>query len=227
MNAVLRAMAKLATVASLAAVGVALDGVVSKAQAAASSVEASVRRIESSSSAGRKAAADLARDLTELDSNANTVLDQLMARFKEEGVAVGEFGKEIQLQLDLLAVGGTTVEAFMALFGQTVVVTRDGMQTIQQLLAGVDFRQYSNEIQGLINALLRAKISVGEALDFLAEKGGVYAEALRKIVQQVIAGEAKLSELQAFIQRLKEVFGESDLTALADAFFQQLAQGKP
>ena len=170
------------------------------------------------------AAASVERDTSRMA----TALATAQAHADDIGQAVDDIGQkiekganiwseELQLQLDLLNVGGQRVDAFLIKWGDAVIQTENGAETIRQAFDTLDVRGREQQIQELIRAIRGGAEGVKEALAFLAMAQGKYADELRKTVEQVQRGQAPIEKLLLLVQQIKAQFGGTAYADLAQA----------
>lgn len=184
-----------------------LDAGLKAVAATASSAAASVER-----DAGRIAGAVAAAQ-----ANADQI-GQAVDKISEQ-IAKGAnvWSEELQLQIELLNVGGQRVDQFLAKWGDAVIQTENGAETIRQAFDTLDVRGREQQIQELIVAIRRGSEGVQDALAFLATAQGKYADELRKTVEQVQKGQAPIEKLLALVQQIKAQFGGTAYADLAQA----------
>jgi len=181
-----------------------------------------------SSSVAEQVSGDAAR-ITQAVSDARTAgyeMGEVIEGITEQiGDNTNIWSEELQLQFDLLAVGGQRLDAFLAKWGDAVVQTANGAETIRQAFEGLDARGREQEIQQLIQAVRHGAEGVTEALGFLSKAQGKYADELRKTVEAVLSGKADIGKLLALLNQIKAQFGNTAFADLAQALTDAARQG--
>lgn len=166
-------------------------------------------------------AASVAR-ATELGDQLGGVVADLTDKI-QQGANI--WSEELQLQFDLLNVGGQRLDTFIAQWGDAVIQTEQGAQTIREALNSLDPRGREQEIQDLIAALRIGSDGIGQALDFLSRAQGKYADELRKTVEAVLSGKVPIEKLLALIKQIQAQFANSPFEDLAQALADALRTG--
>lgn len=120
--------------------------------------------------------------------------------------ASGPFADELQKQLDLLELAGTSVEEIGRLFGDAVI---EGKK-LREILQGADFRQFEQDVQKLMQALRRGALEVDELLKFLNQRGGDFGKTVAQWIEALKKGEISLERFQGLIAGLQEQFEGTD-----------------
>lgn len=162
-------------------------------------------------------AATVAAAIDMIEADASKVDDAIDRITQKIQVGANNWSQEIQLGLDLVEVGGLRIDEFLTKYGDWVVQTTEGAETIRQSLEGLDLRGKEQEIQELIVAISRGSEGVTKALEFLATAQGKYADELRKTVEQVQRGQVPLEKLEALVRQIKAQFGGTAYADLAEA----------
>lgn len=138
----------------------------------------------------------------------------------------GPWGDEIKLQLDLLDIGGQRLDQFLRKWGDAKVVTEEGVKSIREMVDKLDVRGVEQKVQELTLALRRGSADLGEAVDFLREKGGRLTDQLVAAIEAFRKGTGSLDRILALASQLKTVTGgDSALDELVDAIGDGLRDG--
>lgn len=174
---------------------------------------------------------DRARDRTRQQSEEiGSLVDQLLRRTGDQfddlrdmldGVA-GPFADELQKQLDLLELGGTTVENIIRLFGDAQI---EGKR-LREILQGADFNKFQRDIQSLMKALRSGATEIDDILKFLNERGGDFGKTVAGWIQAFEKGEISLERFKKLVEGLQKEFHGTDLESFLDEIENAIEQGR-
>lgn len=216
----------------LDSIGSSLDGVVQKARTAQGVIGETKRAIDGMGSSldalDQKTDASVerqerARKVLEENTKAVTALDDIYAAVTERG---NNFSQDVQLQLELVRLGGQSLQDFLSLYGDALIQLEDGSHRIRDLFSGADYDVYRKRIQELIDQVEQGGDRLGVVLAFLRENASTLTKGLQEMIEGFQKGEVSLQRLLDFLQRTRQDFAGTDFEALAQALLQGLAQGE-
>lgn len=138
----------------------------------------------------------------------------------------GPWADELKLQINLLQTGGERIDDFLNKWGQAVVQTEQGGQTIRQILQGIDFNGAVQQVRQLALEIHNGTKTVADGLALLKDKGGVLTDEFVKMVEAFKAGKATIQQLEAALANLKKIVGpDSGAGDLAQQIVDGVRQG--
>lgn len=191
-------------------------------------VQATLEKVSASASSTTERverATTVMREMEEVAPRAATALDDLaeMAdKWTEDGVW---WASEIQVSIEAIRVGALSLDDFLTKMGDAVIKTADGTKTIRDLLAGMDWTEYTQLIQDFIDGLRKGTVELDEVIGYLTENAGQLTERLGEVFEKYRDGKVTLEHLVGVINALKGQFEGSELDALLDSILAALARG--
>lgn len=160
----------------------------------------------------------------EIEQSRATVdaFDQIQAAVQERG---NVWGQELQLQMELVRLGGQSLEEFLTEFGDAQILLEDGMHTIRELFSGTDFNAYTRQIQDLIDGVREGGTDLAEVFEFLNKNAQVLGKGLAEAVSKFKQGQITLEQLARLLEQYKQDFQGDPLADLADGLLQGLLSG--
>jgi ABC-type transporter Mla subunit MlaD len=220
-----------ATIAGLQTLGTTLDGVADKARTTMGVL-----------GEARGAVGEMHSSLEQLDTKTDDSLSR-QQQFQEEAKktaveisalnviydAAGErqnnFSQDIQLQIEAVRLGVISLQEFLAIYGDSLIMLEDGQHKIRDLFAGVDFNAYLNQIQALISGVRDGGTQLGDVLTYLQKNAATLAKGLIEAIQKFKDGKLGIEQLIALLERYKQDFSGDALGDLAGALVQGLLGG--
>lgn len=196
-------------------------GVVTDAQRAVESMQSSLTALDKKTD---DTTAKQSKFLADIDKT-NQAVTALDAIFQAVSDRQNAFSQDIQLQIELVRVGGESLEDFLTLYGDSLILLEDGMHKIRDLFSGADFDVYKDQIQALIQAVNDGSATLGDALDLLKKNASTLAKGLIEAIEAFKRGELSLERLQALLEKTKQDFQGNALGDLADALLDGLLTG--
>ncbi len=190
-------------------------------------VEADVRSsMERTTSAVREGGAEVEKDLARMRDGIDTAVpaivtrvDDLLALVRESG---SEWDKELALQIEALQAGLIRQEEFLAKWGEGTIRIGDETKKIRDLLAGVDFGLYEDQLREYLERLRTGQATVTEALEVIERVAPTFARRFLDVVRAFQAGEVTLERVREELAQLEKVLPDSGLADLADELAQKL-----
>ncbi|MEO7795547.1 MAG: hypothetical protein ABIV06_12325, partial [Thermoanaerobaculia bacterium] len=118
--------------------------------------------------------------------------DALGALLEQSRETQNDFSQEFEFQLQRLKIGGQSIAAFLADFGDAQIKIGDGFKTIREALEGANLDQYRQELQQLISDVTTGGADLGKVLEFLKENAGDIAKGLINVLELFRQGKATL-----------------------------------
>jgi ABC-type transporter Mla subunit MlaD len=162
------------------------------------------------------------REEIEQSRSAVDAFDQIQAAVADRG---NVWGEELQLQMELVRLGGQSLQEFLTKFGDAQIALEDGMHTIRDLFSGTDFNAYSQQIQSLIDGVRDGGTALGDVFAFLQKNAATLGKGLSEAIAAFQRGEISLQRLADLLQKYKQDFQGTELADLADALLQGVLGG--
>lgn len=196
-------------------------GVIASAQSAVQSLSASMA---SGGEAGERfvARVDQVRQKAEETTREIGALEDLYSRVTESSNAWGE---ELALQIELVRIGGKSLQELITLWGDSLVATEDGNRRLREMFDGANLRQYTDQIQDLIAGLREGGTTVAQVLEYLKTNATQLSKALVDSVEAFRRGEVSLERVQSIIAAIRRDYAGTDLETLAKALEEALRRG--
>lgn len=190
----------------------------------------------------RRAAQDMSSDLAALEeqtdrareqqeqvaevvyrnTQALSALDGIYAAVMERG---NNFSKDVQLQIELVRVGGQSLEQFLSIYGDAIIQLEDGMHRVRDLFSGADFDVYRDQLRQLIESVDEGGSKLGDVLAFLKQNASELTKGLQAMIEGFRRGEVSLERLLTLLRQIQQDFAGTDFGALAQALEQGLLAG--
>ena len=151
-----------------------------------------------------------------------SALDDLYNRVTEAG---NVWDEELKLQLELVRIGGQSLQDLMRLWGDAVVATEDGNKKLRELFAGADLRQYTQQIQDLIKGLKDGGTTIAQVLEYLKTNAAQLSKTLVETVEAFRRGETSLERVLQVVEKIKRDYANTDLGDLAKALEEAIRKG--
>lgn len=164
---------------------------------------------------------DLRKELDESKQSFD-VLDDIQRRSNE---TTNVFSEKFNLSIEAVKIGATTLDQFIATWGDAILQTEDGGKRIRDLFSDVDFGKYQREIQDLIKSIDQGGTDLGEVIAFVEERAGNLAKGLINVLKLFQQGKATLDDVARALDAAKEAFPGVEGDALADAIRDGLLAG--
>lgn len=189
--------------------------------------ENAVRGAETRIAEGLDRARDKARQGSEEISG---LVEQLLAKTGSQfddlrnllETASGPFAEELRLQLDLVELGGKSVQELITLFGKAEI----GGKRVRDLLQGADFGKFRKDMQELLEELEKGALSFAEILKFLNQRGGDFGKTIAGWIESFKKGEISLQRLKELINNAESEFSGTPLADFLDEIEDAIDSGR-
>lgn len=220
------------TISGLQQLGTALDGVADKARNSMGVIEQAKGAVDEMRSSLEQLDAktedtvskqERLRDEIEQSRGVVEVFGEIQSAVAERG---NVWSQELQLQMELVALGGQSLEDFLTKFGDAQILLEDGMHTIRELFSGTDFDGWEDQIRKLIDGVQEGGTKLADVLAYLQKNAQTLAKGLIEAISAFQRGELSLERLAQLLAKYKQDFQGKPLADLSDALLQGLLGGE-
>lgn len=220
------------TISGLQQLGTALDGVADKARnsmgvigqakGAVDEMRSSLEQLDAKTE-DTVSKQERLRDEIEQSRGVVEVFGEIQSAVAERG---NVWSQELQLQMELVALGGQSLEDFLTKFGDAQILLEDGMHTIRELFSGTDFDGWEDQIRKLIDGVQEGGTKLADVLAYLQKNAQTLAKGLIEAISAFQRGELSLERLAQLLAKYKQDFQGKPLADLSDALLQGLLGGE-
>lgn len=220
------------TISGLQQLGTALDGVADKARnsmgvigqakGAVDEMRSSLEQLDAKTE-DTVSKQERLRDEIEQSRGVVEVFGEIQSAVAERG---NVWSQELQLQMELVALGGQSLEDFLTKFGDAQILLEDGMHTIRELFSGTDFDGWGDQIRKLIDGVQEGGTKLADVLAYLQKNAQTLAKGLIEAISAFQRGELSLERLAQLLAKYKQDFQGKPLADLSDALLQGLLGGE-
>lgn len=220
------------TISGLQQLGTALDGVADKARnsmgvigqakGAVDEMRSSLEQLDAKTE-DTMSKQERLRDEIEQSRGVVEVFGEIQSAVAERG---NVWSQELQLQMELVALGGQSLEDFLTKFGDAQILLEDGMHTIRELFSGTDFDGWEDQIRKLIDGVQEGGTKLADVLTYLQKNAQTLAKGLIEAISAFQRGELSLERLAQLLAKYKQDFQGKPLADLSDALLQGLLGGE-
>ena len=198
-----------------------------RVRSAVADIEASTKRAETAVSERMDRAAKRARrGQREVENIVDQMLEKTGSAFDDLRHALESssnvFQEELNEQLDLLELAGTTVDDIIKKFGDAEIEGK----SLREFLQGADFGQFQRQIQELMQGLRKGTVEVGQLLEFLNERGGRFGKTVAGWIRALQEGSISLERFKKLIEGLQEQFDGTDFDELLEEIEDAVDSGR-
>lgn len=179
--------------------------------------------LESARGEARRTREAVEKELDDAGARTADRLDDLRDRLRN---ASNQWAEEVKEALEAVEAGALGIEDFLTTWGDAVVQVGDESRRVRELLAGLDLGRRSEEIRRLIRDYRSGATDLEGVLELLTRSQFVVAQQLADAVEKLRDGKITLERLRELVERIQELFPETEFADLAEALLQGAREGR-